>query len=369
MNSSLALLGLPLLLLFLGGDDRGIDDDLEHYLPGADRIAFETEVDWQVTQLGVRLDGVEFELGTGLEGLTGRTRWVRRVRDLEVATDPLILDRDYEDILLGTTFGEAGVPGLVDPAGDLEIFGGIERERLRFAAVDGGWGIQVPKRSPLDADGLVALRAGAHLSFSAPPAAPRARGARLAARPYDLPLAALDELLFPLGHPATLLAPKGWSKLSDRAIPEGGPVEDPEGSLRATWHPGDGGTGRIELVVEVSFGLDPLAALAAAGQAWMDGTELQAPMELGSARGGLAAFEVQLSGRGGLLFDLESGRFLSLDLPLAFETSFEGQVDWDLGGRTYAIEVFGQGQGEVRIEYDFRAAQQAQPAEAPGTED
>lgn len=357
MARYLNLLALPVLLL-AAPQDRELDDDLEHYLPGADRLAFESSMDWRIPRLTLTGSDFELELTDYFDEFTGESRWLRRVRDLEIKPDPLVLDRDYEDVQLWTSLDQLRIAGPPTAEGALVIYGGLERDRLRFVEMVGGLDVRVPKRSPLDPDGLVALRGRADLSSFAPPASAVEDDATPEQRTYDVPVEALDELLFPLGHPAALLAPQGWSKISDSEVPEAGPVEKPRGSVEATWVPGIDGSGRIELDVEVTFELDPVAALSAAGQAWMDETELESVADTGSATGGIGTVDVQLQGKGHLTWDAERERFLELDLPLEFEASFRGSLDWDQGTMEYGFEVTGEVEGDVHLVYGFEPGKQ-----------
>jgi len=283
--------------------------------------------------------------------LAGRADWTLRVRDLDVGEEAV--DRDFEDIVLGTTLDGLRVAGPPDSSGRVEIYGGLERDRVRLTETEDGLVVRVPEGSPLDPAGLVALRGRLDLAGLAPPPEALAEGAGPEDRRYTLDLAVLDELFFPLGHPATLLAPKGWARVTNAEVPTGGPVSAPEGELKGTWLPPEDGSGPgvVDLDLDVTIELDPVSALAATGQAWLDGRDLETFG--GLAEDPEARASVRLLGEGTMTWDPGTGRFGQLDLALELAADVRGDLTWQAGTWSRDVGIRAKVVGEIALAYRY----------------
>jgi hypothetical protein len=354
MKLGLAVLGAALVL-------QGGAVDVGHYDPDARRKAFVTEIDWSLERLEAVVNGEHHDLLPLFgEGLAGQVQWELSVRDSPRFEDGkrVFVMRDYEDVILRAELAEdSRLIGMQTQAA-LEVFGGMERERVSFrrmrdadesGSVDrrGEWSLELPKESELKEAGLLGLQPWVDLVAFAP------REGLDVGDSWKVPAAHLEELLFPVGHPATLLAPMGWAKVADVDVPLGGALDSVKGPVEVTVleHNEAEAWTRMELEIDSELVMTPQAALAALGQVYVDGREFETSPLSSVAQTVEGEFRVAIKGTGQLVWSHELHAFESLELPLDFTSTLELSFELGVLERTFEIQAEADSEGEMRLEY------------------
>ena len=380
---------------------------------------FTTEVEWSTERLEGVLDDSRFDLLKLMGGdLSGHVQWELSVRDSPRFEDGelVFVMRDYEDVILQASLDEGSVTPRVYGSEVLEVWGGMEGERVsfrRFRSADttsssdtsdegtdedvsdghvdesndghadessdghadeandghadepsdghadeasdghvdeannelGEWSMELPKRTQLKEAGLLGLQPRVDLAAFAP------REDLDVGDHWDVPAEHLEELLFPVGHPATLLAPLGWATVADADVPEGGALDSTNGVIKVTLLESNERSGLTRMLLEIDSELvmTPQSALAALGQVYADGREFETGLpfvQAGDMRGGL---KVQLKGEGELVWNRELHAFESLALPLDFTSTFEIDFGLDVYERHFDVRIEADGSGHVRL--------------------
>ena len=315
---------LVLASLFLMGHFVAVQD-VDHYDPDAQRKVFKTTVAWRVGRVELIIDGVNSNLLGMDKGPSGVSEWELSVRDTPVHEEGRLVSvqRDYEDVFLRTW--QSDILGDLDTEAS-ELYGGMERERVSFERTGDGedWLIVLPKTSPLEADGLLGLQPRVDFSSFAPPEGAEEDYA------WDIPIRAMEELLFPVGHPATLLAPKGWAKIAEVDVPVSGAIDSATGKIRATWLglKQDERISEVDLKIDVTVVLKPESAMAAAGQVYLDDKKYETWDDSLQATDIQSELRANLVGKGTLTWNHELAAFEALDLELAFTSSLELDLAW-----------------------------------------
>lgn len=332
--------------------------DVAHYVPGAQRKVFETRVERTAQRVALRLDGRSYDLSELLgREPSGTAEWNLSVRDSPKFEEGqlVFVQRDYEDVVLRAGLSEGPYAILDHSSASLEVYGGMERERVSFDSNSphDAWEVLLPKSSPLKKDGLLGLAARVDLSAFRPPDQP------VPGQTWTVPASAFEELLFPVGHPATLLAPKGWARIADNDVPMGGALDTAKGSLKACWVGFREGSSKqvseIELEVEGELQLSPATAFVAAGQVYFDGRDYASGVELGRAEALDGQLQLRVQGTGTLLWNHELRAFERLDLPLEFHAELEAGVDWSLARSQLAFTLEVDLEGSLELHYSRKS--------------